>query len=176
MIPSRIALAKEDCYLRPWQNRDKDVLAQLANNRAIWLNMRDVFPSPYTVYQAQRFIAESACSRTAVYCAIAQRQQVVGSITLYLNDDIRRFSGVLSYWIGQPYWGKGFATAAISAISHYAFQRLALVRLYAKVFSNNEGSIRALEKCGFEREGYFRKALYKEGQFIDQVVYAKIQE
>lgn len=169
-----IPLPKQGYCLRPWVNDDADSLAQKANDRAIWLNMRDEFPHPFTIKDANAFIASANDKVNAVHLAVANEQEAIGSISLLIHDDIRRYSGVLSYWIGKKYWRQGLATSAVTAMSNYAFEQLALARIYAKVFSTNIGSIRALEKSGFEREGYFRKGVYKESQFIDQVLYARV--
>ncbi len=160
--------------LRSWVNNDAQSLAKYASDRAIWLNMRDEFPHPYGISEAEVFVANANCRADAVHLAVATEQEAVGSISLLIHDDIRRYSGVLSYWISRKYWGQGLATNAITNLSNYAFHQLGLVRVYAKVFSTNIGSIRALEKSGFEREGYFHKGVYKQGRFIDQVLYAKV--
>ena len=169
-----IPLQKTGYCLRPWVDNDAESLAKYANNRAIWLNMRDEFPHPYRIKDADLFIAKANRQPTVIHLAIANQQEAVGSVSLSIQDDIRRYSGVVSYWVGESYWGRGLATDAIIALSNYAFEQLGLVRVYAKVFSTNLGSIRVLEKVGFEREGYFHKGVYKEGQFIDQVLYAKV--
>lgn len=160
--------------LRSWTAQDAEVFQKYADNPKIWLNMRDEFPYPCRRQDAARLIAQAINSTDGLYLAIANDQEAVGSISLLIHDDIRRYSGVLSYWIGQPYWGKGLATAAIAGISNYALTELNLVRIYAKVFSMNRASIRALEKNGFKQEGYFCKGVYKAGQFLDQVLYAKV--
>ncbi|ABW29569.1 GNAT family N-acetyltransferase [Acaryochloris marina] len=160
--------------LRPWAIQDTESFQKYAENLEIWRNMRDEFPCPCTHQDAERWIIQALHRADGLYLAIATDQEAIGSISLQIHDDIRRYSGVLSYWVSQPFWGQGIATAAIAGISDYGLGELNLVRIYAKVFSTNLGSIRALAKNGFEQEGYFRKGVYKEGQFVDQVVYAKV--
>ena len=169
-----ITLPRQGYCLRSWVGNDAESLAKYANNQAIWLNMRDEFPLPYRIKDADLFIANANQQPTVIHLAIANQQEAFGSVSLSLQDDIRRYSGVLSYWVGEKYWGQGLATDAVTVLSNYAFEQLALVRVYAKVFSTNLGSIRVLEKVGFEREGYFHKGVYKAGRFIDQVLYAKV--
>ncbi len=55
----------------------------------------------------------------------------------------------VAYWLGEEYWGRGIATKALSRF----LDRLAERPLYARVASDNHGSIRVLEKAGFVREG-----------------------
>ena len=50
-----------------------------------------------------------------------------------------------------------------------------LVRLEAPVFEWNPASMRVLEKCGFQREGIRRKGIFKDGQVIDAVMYARLR-
>lgn len=169
-----IPLQVSGFQLRTWESQDMHSLTKYANDRDIWLNMRDEFPYPFTSKDAELFITKARTSRDGIYLALASESEVLGSITLQIQDDIRRYSCVLSYWVGKQFWGQGLATAAIKAVSEYTLTQLGLVRIYAKVFSTNIGSIRALEKSGFEREGYLRKGVYKEGKFIDQVLYAKV--
>ena len=172
----RIPLQVPGYGLRDWTAKDAAAFQKYANNLEIWRNMRDEFPYPCTQLDAEGWIAQALNRTDGLYLAIANDQEAVGAISLLIHNDIRRYSGVLSYWIGQPFWEQGLATAAIASISDYALTKLNLVRLYAKVFSTNLASIRALEKNGFEQEGYFRKGVYKEGQFLDQVLYAKVVE
>lgn len=169
-----IPLQTQGYCLRPWVNNDAESLAKYANDRAIWLNMRDEFPHPYSTKEADVFIAGANNKTSSIHLAIANQQEAIGSVSLLIHNDIRRYSGVLSYWVGKRYWGQGLATDTITVLSNYAFYQLGLIRVYAKVFSTNTGSIKVLEKVGFEREGYFHKGVYKEGQFIDQVLYAKV--
>jgi len=61
-------------------------------------------------------------------------------------------------------------------VTDYAFANFDLCRLYAHVFDWNGASSRVLEKAGYEFEGRLRKSVTKEGQTIDQLMYAKIQE
>ncbi len=57
--------------------------------------------------------------------------------------------GDLGYWLGEPFWGRGFVTEAIGLITHLAFTRLGATSLCAWVFVGNDPSRRALEKNGF---------------------------
>ena len=87
--------------------------------------------------------------------------------------DIYRRSAEFGYWLGEPFWGRGYATEAIAGFSEWAFQAFDLVRLYAMVFTWNPGSARALEKCGFVREAFCKSAAIKEGQVVDEWLYAR---
>jgi RimJ/RimL family protein N-acetyltransferase len=71
--------------------------------------------------------------------------RVVGDIGSWEHDGERD----VGYWIGREAWGKGVATAALTAF----LGELNTRPLHAHVATHNIGSIRVLEKCGFERTG-----------------------
>jgi RimJ/RimL family protein N-acetyltransferase len=163
-----------DVILRDWRDQDAALIPPLANDRRIWDSLRDEFPSPFRESDAVNFLHRVQNDSSLFSKAIECDNSLVGCITIQINDDIRRFSGVLGFWIGQAYWNRGIATAAIRQITDLAFEQLGLVRVYAKVFATNTRSIRALEKVGYVKEGHFRRAVFKNGRFCDQVLYAKV--
>lgn len=159
--------------LRTWSRADVPRLARLANEREIWDQVRDEFPHPFTERDAEAYVREARQDGVVVSRAIVCCGELAGSISIKRNDDIRRYSGAVSYWIGRGYRGKGIATAAITEITRYALDELGLNRLYAKVFATNAASIRALEKAGYSKEGELQSAVFKNGRFLNQVVYAR---
>ena len=92
-----VPLQRQGYCLRSWVGNDAESLAKYANSRAIWLNMRDEFPHPYRIKDADLFIAEANHQPTVIHLAIANQREAVGSVSLSIQDDIRRYSGVLSY-------------------------------------------------------------------------------
>ena len=85
-------------------------------------------------------------------------------------------SGQFGYWLGEPCWGRGIMTQAVGRVVPYVFSRFPLVRLESPVFAWNAASMRVLPKCGFVREGVKRSSVFKDGQIIDQVVYARLAQ
>ncbi len=80
-------------------------------------------------------------------------ENLAGGISIMPKEDIYRCSAEIGYWIGEPYWGKGIATEAIRQMVDITWERYPeVVRIYAEVFPGNIGSVRALEKNGFELE------------------------
>lgn len=65
---------------------------------------------------------------------------------------------------------------AISEIVNYGFGTFDIVRIFARPFSTNKGSQRVLEKAGFEREATLKKALYKNGEYLDEIIYSKLKQ
>ena len=160
------------CLLRPWQASDKEALLIHANNHKIWKNLRDRFPHPYTPEDADWWINFASEQQPQLSFAIVVEEQAVGGIGLELQQDIQWVSAELGYWLGEPFWGRGIATAAIQALTAWAIPELSLTRIYALPFAHNTGSCRALEKAGYLREGVLKRSAMKEGVVLDQILYA----
>ncbi|WP_224996770.1 GNAT family N-acetyltransferase [Cesiribacter sp. SM1] len=161
-----------NCRLRPWHTSDKAALLKHANNYKIWQNLRDRFPHPYTHADADWWLQHAGQQQPLSLFAIEVNGEAAGSIGLDLQQDVERTSAELGYWLGEAYWGKGIATAAIRAITTWAMPALGLSRIYALPFIHNQGSVRALEKAGYLREGVLRRSAIKEGKILDQALYA----
>lgn len=86
-----------------------------------------------------------------------------------------RCSAEVGYWLGENYWGRGILTVVLKAFTRFAFSEFALTRLYAVPFLHNQASIRVLEKAGYQREGIMRRSAIKDGQVVDQALYAYIE-
>jgi ribosomal-protein-alanine N-acetyltransferase len=99
---------------------------------------------------------------------------VIGTVGLTLELDHYRAN--LGYWIGAPYWNKGFATEAARAVVNFGFSRTQLHRIVAQRFVENAASARVLEKLGFVQEGVLRQEIYKDGRFRDLVTYGLLRE
>ena len=85
-------------------------------------------------------------------------------------------AGSLGYWTGLPFVRQGYMTAAVRAIIPFAFMSLRLHRLEAACIPTNTGSIRLLEKTGFEREGYAREYLCINGIWQDHLLYGRLND
>ncbi len=164
-----------------WQVRslrpnDAYSLARYANNRNVSRNLRDAFPYPYTTLDAQEWLARALERWPESNWAIASPDLLIGGIGLTFGSDVHRRSAEIGYWLGEPLWGRGIATAAVIAVTEYAFAQHDLVRLHAGVFEWNPASARVLEKAGYVFEGRLRKSVTKDGETIDQLLYARIRE
>jgi ribosomal-protein-alanine N-acetyltransferase len=162
--------------LRPLRYADKEPLAKLANNKKIWNNLRDMFPHPYFMEDAEKFIDSIKLQEPIVTFAIELDYDFVGVIGMILQPDVYRKGAEIGYWIGEPYWNKGISTVALSLATKYGFEELNLERLYAGVFAFNDPSIKVLEKCGYNLEGISRNAVFKNGKLVDEYRYAKLRE
>jgi ribosomal-protein-alanine N-acetyltransferase len=172
--PVRIQL--NTCLLREWRRGDEPSLVRHANNRNIWINVRDSFPYPYRQSDARSWIRLAESEGLNFVFAIDVDGFVVGAIGVRPRDDVHALSAEIGYWLGEEFWNRGIATEAVLAMTNYAFEELGMVRVFAEVFEWNTASVRVLEKAGFTREGILRKSAVKDRQVINQLLYAKVRE
>ena len=165
----------EKCLVRDWQPSDKAALLRHANNRNVWRNLAHRFPHPYTEADADAWLGLVAKGAGRTNWAIDIGGEAVGGIGVDPGEGIYAKSGRFGYWLGEPFWGRGVMTAAVRATTSYIFDNLDLVRLEAPVFEWNPASMRVLEKCGFVREGILRRSIFKDGEIIDGVLYARLR-
>ncbi len=162
--------------IRDWRHGDEESLVRHANNPKIWRNVRDRFPHPYTLDDAMWWIDHANGEDPMTSFAIVVDGEAVGGIGFFRQEDIFRRSVEIGYWLGEAFWGRGIVTTAVRAMSDYIFANFDVCRIYAGVFEWNPASMRVLEKAGYICEGRMRKAATKDGQTIDEFVYALIKE
>ncbi len=155
---------------------DAESIARYANNRNVWINVRDQFPHPYALNDAKAFLKTQRDHNPETAWAIASEAEAIGVVGLHPQSDVYLKSAEIGYWLGEPFWGRGIASAAVKAIAEYAFLNSDALRLYAGVFEWNLASARVLEKAGFSLESRMRKAVVKDGKNIDQLMYVVLRE
>ena len=160
--------------VRSWVRRDAESLSRHANNQRIWINLRDVFPFPYTKHDAEAFIAMARAQKPETNFAIAVDGQAVGGIGYVLHDDVERVSAEIGYWLGEDFWNRGITTEAVRAVTHHAVRQHHLTRVYALPYEWNAASFRVLERAGYQEEGRMRRSAIKDGRVIDQLLYAYV--
>jgi RimJ/RimL family protein N-acetyltransferase len=163
-------------FLRNWRLQDAPAVANYADNRKIWLNLRDGFPHPYTLDHAKQFIHNALAKQPQTFFAIASQQEAIGSIGLDMKQDVHRYTAELGYWLAEPFWNQGIITQAVKAFSAYGFKKFDLIRICAAPYSSNPASARVLEKAGFQYEGRLKASVYKDGKVLDQLMYAKVKQ
>ncbi len=92
--------------IRQWRNHDADALVKYANNRNVWINMRDAFPHPYTIADAAAFLEMVGLQTPTTFFAIATHEEAIGGIGVSLNQDVHRLTAEMGYWLAEPFWGK----------------------------------------------------------------------
>jgi RimJ/RimL family protein N-acetyltransferase len=135
--------------LRAPRLEDAKTVATLANDRRIAENVARI-PHPYKVSDAEGFIAgANKAGGEAVFLITLRDETVIGACGIMNQEQAPE----LGYWLGVPFWGKGFATEALHAVIDYAFTDLEHQSLQAGARVTNPASRRVLEKCGFQWTG-----------------------
>ena len=170
----RLATSIQGCVVRPWVPADKPSLIANANNRNVWLNLADVFPHPYTETDADEWLRLAGVPDRSFKLAIEIDGVAVGGIGAQAGEGIFVRTAHFGYWLGEPFWGQGIATAAGRALLDHLEQDARFARLEAPVFEWNPASMRVLEKLGFERVAVQRKSVTKDGRLIDSVLFTHV--
>jgi [ribosomal protein S5]-alanine N-acetyltransferase len=160
--------------IRAWEEQDVPALVKYANNVNIWKNLRDGFAHPYTASHAQVFLESVGRQNPTTFYAIATAEEAIGAIGLSINQDVHRFNAELGYWLGEPFWGRGYMSEAVALFCDFGFETYGLNRIYAEPYASNLASGRILEKAGFVLEGRLKCSVVKDGQILDQFLFAKI--
>ena len=164
--------------LRPWQRSDAKSIAAAADNPKIAANLRNVFPSPYTLADAEWFVGDCITQGETrqLMRAIVIDGRAAGSISISVKDDVYERSAELGYWLAEEHWGQGVMTEAVRQICREAFDRFDILRIFAEPFADNSGSRRVLEKAGFTCEGTMRNGVFKNGRIGSYCMYALLRE
>jgi RimJ/RimL family protein N-acetyltransferase len=166
-------LTLKKCVIRPWQLNDAESLARHANNRKIWLGVRDVFPHPYTIQHAYEFLKRPMPEGCDMTFCIDVKGAAVGGIGIHPGQDVYRHTATIGYWLGEEFWGRGIMTEAVTALVNHCFDNLPLRRISAEVYANNPASARVLEKAGFIFEARLKNNVSKAGKVLDSLIYAR---
>jgi RimJ/RimL family protein N-acetyltransferase len=141
-------LATERLVLRAPRRSDVKTIASFANDRRIAANTARI-PHPYGIEDAEQFIAAVNKREGEVCFVIMLECAPIGVCSVDLRED----GPEVGYWLGVPYWGRGFATEAVRALIDHVFGDLEHDTLISGARVNNPASRRVLEKCGFQWTG-----------------------
>ncbi|MGK7369659.1 MAG: GNAT family N-acetyltransferase, partial [Candidatus Halalkalibacterium sp. M3_1C_030] len=163
----------ERLLLRPFKAGDAPAIQNLAGSVEIARNT--FIPHPYKEGMAEEFIDQSKMKAEsgewANFAVILKKEDIlIGSIG-YKDIDSKHNRAELGYWIGKPYWGKGYATEAVVKLIQFGFEHLKLHRVYATPFGSNTASQKVLEKAGMKKEGSLKDHIYHFGEYHDLFIY-----
>lgn len=164
--------------LRKWEMDDIESVAKYANDMAIAKNLRDGFPNPYTLEAAKSFVTsciEKGDSQQYLR-AIVVDGKAVGSVGVFIGNDVYGKTGELGYWLAKDYWRQGIMSRAVKEIVKEVFDKYDIVRIYAEPFEPNKGSQGVLEKVGFTYEGTMRNGVCKYGEIFGYCMYSILRE
>lgn len=169
-------ITTERLRLRLFTEADAQNVVELCNNYNLYKSTLHL-PYPYSIECALSWIAnhEQNFELDQLYeFAITDKEsgQLYGAIAI--TNDKQHKNGEIGYWIGEPYWGKGYGTEAAKAVIEFAFKEKHYHRVYGRYFKTNPASGKVMEKCGMEYEGTLKEHIYKIDAFEDIVCYGMI--
>src|SRR5258708_27472232 len=103
--------------IRSWTPQDAAAVQRYADNRNIWLNLRDAFPHPYGLEDALVFLNQTARAKPETTFAIATPLEAIGCIGLRLGSDVRGKTAELGFWLGEPVSGRELMAEAAAALT-----------------------------------------------------------
>lgn len=173
ITPMQLTLTKST--IRSFHPDDAASAARHIGTLSVARNM-NLIPHPYTLKDAEEWIAHATSKTPETHFAIAVGNEVVGGIGIVTNSvAAMQHSAELGYWLGETFWGQGIMSEAVAAFTDWAFANFDLARLHASVYARNPASARVLEKAGYECEGREKARYFKDGEFIDGLMYARLR-
>ena len=164
-------------FLRRLEFGDADRVEELASDYELAKTTLTV-PHPYPAGSAADFIRSmwTAEEKGLVAFAVVEKESesLIGIINIKQTLAFKR--GELGYWVGRPYWGKGYGTEAARAMVEFGFKELGLNKVFAGAFADNPGSWRIMEKVGMKHEGTWRQHAMRDGRFVDLAYYGLLRE
>jgi len=159
--------------LRPFKISDAKTVHRLAGDSAVTDTTLNI-PDPYRVEMAEEWISNHTskfeAGENATFAIVSRNpKNLVGAMGLIIESKFDRAE--LGYWIGKPYWNRGYCTEAGHAVLKFSFSDLTLNRVYAHHFSRNPASGKVMKKLGMIREGRVRQHVKKGDRFEDLDLY-----
>lgn len=157
--------------LRNFVETDAGSLLLHANDPKVSVFLTTRFPYPYTISDAEKFIAYAQTFNPPEILAITCQNEAIGAIGLHPQKDLYTKTIELGYWVSERHRNKGITTEAVALGISHAKQHWHFNRIVARVFAGNTASQKVLFKNGFIQEAAFKNAIYKNGAFHDEYVF-----
>ncbi|WP_414049433.1 GNAT family N-acetyltransferase [Macrococcus animalis] len=163
-----------DIYYRPLTLDDKQEIFELLTKDEV---IRYQAWRIETMEDTENYINQMmSLSDKMHYCVIEDKdtKNLIGICNITMN--LKHQKGEIGYMIQPEYWGNGIATHAAKYLVEYGFKEQSLNRIYAVTDIQNTGSIRVLEKVGFQREGLMRQDKIVRGKFRNSYMYSILND
>lgn len=188
--PGAFLLETDRLILRRVSISYAPALASAGNHAAVARNLRNGFPFPYTLADAEAFLSsavELGSTTYPLHCATFVKPETpgnpsseplyIGAMGIIPKSDVYYRTWEIGYWLTPSSWGKGYATELLRAFTRWVFQTWPdLNRVEAVLYARNIESERVLKKCGFVQEGRRRGAVEKAGEIMDEVIYGLLKD
>ena len=176
--PTTMQLILSKSTIRSFRPADAVSLTKQVGTYSVARHMSAI-PHPYSLQHAEEWIATASGRTPQTHFAIALDDEVVGGIGVEVGESgrlaVSEHCAEIGYWLGESFWGRGIMSEALVALTEWAFTELGLVRLHAAVYARNPASARVLAKAGYEFEGRHHARYFKDGEFIDGLMFAKVR-
>ena len=178
MMKNYPELKTEHLFLRRFEETDAGAIQTLAGEHAL-AEMTLNIPHPYIDGLAQIWMESHQVefeSGMGIVFAMSEQEtgQLVGAVGLTVTKRFNRAE--LGYWVGKPFWGKGYATEASEEILRYGFEIMKINKISASHMTRNPASGKVMLKIGMEKEGLLKQHALKWDQFVDLAVYGILAE
>jgi RimJ/RimL family protein N-acetyltransferase len=162
------------CVLRELSPGDAASLARHADDEAVWRNLFEGFPRPYTLADAETWCDPQRRLPAAGFVwGIEVEGAIAGCISVVPEFGVERCNAEVGYWLGQAFWGRGIVGEALASVTAWVWaSQPEITRLYAPIFAWNQASQRVAAKAGYELEAVLPQSAFKAGRLIDRVRYA----
>lgn len=167
-------LRSEDVILRAVKNSDSDLLYQVINCPEVVAFNAPFKPTHEVNHQS--WMVNILNDKTKEFFIIEYFDKPIGSVQLVDIDSIHRNAELKIRIFDETDRGKNIGTKVLELLTEHAFSNLGLVRVWLRVFNNNERAISAYKKAGFMAEGTMKKAAFINGEFLDVICMAKIND
>lgn len=169
-------ITTERLVLRLFQETDAPAVTRMCNNYNLYKSTLNL-PYPYSIEDALGWIALHQDNFNADrFYEFAVTDKASGELygAVALSNNQRFSNGEIAYWIGEEYWGKGYATEAAQAVIDFAFEVKGFHKVFARYFQSNPASGKVMQKMGMKEEGVLIEQVKKEGRFEALVCYGII--
>lgn len=164
-----MVIQTERLLIRPYEKMDEAAVYNVINSKGIFLTTISI-PYPYPREQVGiwlEFVRKNRLYQRGYEYGIFTHEGIyIGNIGIVNIDRLHR-NGEITYFIGEDYWGKGYATEATKAMLGFAFKTLELERIQGRCMKHNIASFRVMQKCYFQYEGLARHEVLKCGEYQD---------
>lgn len=170
-------LETERLILRPFDLSDAKRVQLLAGDEAI-ASTTLAIPHPYEDGMAEEWIRthpEAYEKGKSISFAIGMKSsgELLGAISLTFHQE--HVHAELGYWVGKPYWNRGYCTEAAREVVRHGFEELSLNRIHAMHLSRNIASGKVMQNIGMKHEGKRRQHILKWGTFEDVELYGLLK-
>lgn len=165
-------------YLASLKPDDAGPIMELANDREVASNIPGM-PHPYLAGHAMNLVSfaiERYRTEEEFHMGVRLPDKGLIGLCALSNIDRGNMKAELGYWLGRNYWSRGYGKEALTLMLALGFSKIGLNRIYAKVLTTNERSIRLLRSLGFSNEGTNREEVHHGGRFVDDFSFALLKK